>query len=249
MDLPELSGLLSFDGFEKSFEVSSTKTIVVTSLDDLHEEGRSIFKRQSKELKEVTLVVVVDQDLQLLDSVNIFGDLGASLGESLAEVVVVSVGDLLKELDTSSHHALDSLDYVLGSHGDVLDTGTTVEFTELGNLRFLQTVCGLVNRHLNFLIKISHDNGAEGRVFGVDLLVIHGPEPVEVEHLLVPLSNGLHLAIGLVSDAMVDSLKIGDGEHLVEALVKGRFLVSGEEDTVVVNTLNEGVDSISVGLD
>jgi hypothetical protein len=43
-------GLLSFDGFEKSFEVSSTETIVVTSLDDLHEEGRSVFKRQGEEL-------------------------------------------------------------------------------------------------------------------------------------------------------------------------------------------------------
>lgn len=42
--------LLSFDGFEKSFEVSSTETIVVTSLDDLHEEGRSVFKRQGEEL-------------------------------------------------------------------------------------------------------------------------------------------------------------------------------------------------------
>lgn len=72
---------------------------------------------------------------------------------------------------------------------------------------------------------------------------------MEVEHLLVPLGNGFHLAIGLVSDAMVNSLKIGDREHLVEGLFMRRFLVSGEEDTIVINTLNEGVDSISVGLD
>jgi hypothetical protein len=44
------SSLLSLDGFEKSLEVTGTETIVVASLDDLHEEGGSVFKRQGEDL-------------------------------------------------------------------------------------------------------------------------------------------------------------------------------------------------------
>jgi len=43
-------GLLGFNGFEQSFEVTGSETVVVASLDDLHEEGGSVFKRQGEDL-------------------------------------------------------------------------------------------------------------------------------------------------------------------------------------------------------
>lgn len=55
--------LLDLDCFEKTLEVSSAKTIMVVSLDDLEEEGRSVLNRLGEDLEEVTLVVVVDKDL------------------------------------------------------------------------------------------------------------------------------------------------------------------------------------------
>lgn len=130
----------------------------------------------------------------------------------------------------------------------MLDTGTTVELTELSNLRLSEAISRLVDRHLNFFIKISHDDGSEGRVFGVNLLIIYRPESVEVEHLFVPLSNGFHFTIRLVSDAMVDGLEIGDGEHFVKAFNKSSLLVTREERSGVVYTLYERMDSISVSL-
>ena len=45
---------------------------------------------------------------------------------------------------------------------------------------------GLVDRHLNRLLAVSHDDGAEGGVVRVDDALVHGPKPMEVQNLLVP---------------------------------------------------------------
>ena len=92
--------LLDLNCFEKTLEVSSAETIVVVSLDYLEEKGRSVLNRLGEDLKEVTLVVVVDKDLELLDNINVFDDLDVNLCESLLEVLIVGVWDS-KEFDSS----------------------------------------------------------------------------------------------------------------------------------------------------
>ena len=80
---------------------------MVVSLDDFVEQGRSIFNRLREDLEEVSLIVVVDQYLKFLDSLDILLHLYASMFKTLLESLVVGVGDG-EELNTSVSQGLDS---------------------------------------------------------------------------------------------------------------------------------------------
>lgn len=83
----------------------------------------------------------------------------------------------------------------------------------------------------------------------MDHLVIHGPEAVEVKHLLVPCGDGLHLSIWLVSNAVIDVQELGYGHKSVQGLSQVMGLESWQEDAGEVVALNESVDRVSVCLD
>ena len=72
---------------------------------------------------------------------------------------------------------------------------------------------------------------------------------MEVKHLFIPGGSGLHLTVGLVSNAMVHSLKLGAGHKIVHYFLKVVGLETREEGALVVDTLNEGVDSVAVSFD
>ena len=185
----------------------------------------------------------------LSNDIHVLGDLSSLSCESNNQVVVVRVGDLLEELDTTRLHVGHGGDNIFGAHSDVLDAGAAVVVDVLLDLGLAHAVGGLVDRHLNFLVEVDHDDRAEGRVLSVDLFVIDRPESVEVQHLFVPLSDGLHFAIGLVSDAMVDREQVNWGQHGVQFLLEVVGLESWEEGSLVVSSLHESVDGITVGLD
>lgn len=130
---------------------------MVVSLDDFVEQGRSIFNRLRENLEEVSLVVVVDQYLKFLDSLNIFLHLDASMFKTLLESLVVGVGDG-QELDTSVSQGLDGRKDVISVKGNVLHTSTTVVIDVLLDLGFPLAIGRLVNRHLNNLVEICDDN-------------------------------------------------------------------------------------------
>ena len=69
---------------------------------------------------------------------------------------------------------------------------------------------------------------------------------MEVKHLLVPGGGSFHLAIRLVSDTVIDELKFGWGHDFIKCLFLWVFLEAGKMSSFVVNTLNKGVDGISV---
>lgn len=83
----------------------------------------------------------------------------------------------------------------------------------------------------------------------MDHFVVDRPESVEVEHLLVPLGNWLHFAGLLVSDAVVDELKVWDWDELVQWLGGVVLSVAWKEVARVVDALNKAVNSVSVGFD
>lgn len=70
---------------------------------------------------------------------------------------------------------------------------------------------------------------------------------MEVEHLLVPLRDCLHFTVTLVADAVVNKLKVGEWEHIVDDLLHVMLAEVREERSLVVNTLDKSVDSVSVG--
>lgn len=82
----------------------------------------------------------------------------------------------------------------------------------------------------------------------MDHLVIHRPEAVEVEHLFVPSGHGLHLAIFLVTNTVVDVEELRNGNETVERL---SFVVRSkarQEGASVVHALHEGVHSVTISL-
>lgn len=241
--------MLGLDSLEECLEVSSAEALMVSSLNDLQEEGWSVLSVFCKNLQKVSFFVVVDQDLQLSEGLDVFLHLKAGVLETVLQSIVVSIWDLLKELNTTVSHSLHSGDDILSAHGDVLHTSASVVVNILLNLGLTHTVGWFVNWHLDVLIKVSNDNRSQGGVVGVDHLVIDGPESVEVKHLLVPRGSSFHLTVWLVTDAVVHVLQVWNWELLVEDLLQVVSLVSWEEWSLVVNTLDESVDSVAVGAD
>jgi len=85
--------LFVFQGLEQALEVTGTEAPEVSSLDDLNEDGGSVFERLSEELQQVAVVIIIDQQAQLFNSIDVFLDFDAEVGEGLSEVVVVGLGD------------------------------------------------------------------------------------------------------------------------------------------------------------
>lgn len=55
--------LLCFDSFKESFKVPGTETLMVSSLNNFKEESRTVLDVLGEDLKQVTLFIVVDEDL------------------------------------------------------------------------------------------------------------------------------------------------------------------------------------------
>ena len=208
-------GLLSLDCLEERLEVTSSEALVVSSLDDLEEKCRAILERLGEDLEQVALLVVVDENLLPLEHINVLLNLQVDLTKSLAQLVVVCVWDLVEEDNATSLHSLDGRDDVLCAHGDMLNTRAAVVLTELLDLALSDAIGGLIDGHFDLFVKVGHDDGAQRRVLCVDHLVIDGPEAMEVEHLLIPLSDRLHLSIFLIADAVVNIEKLWDWHEAV----------------------------------
>lgn len=127
------SCLLNFNRFEETLEVSSTESTVVVSLDDFKEESGSVLNWLGEDLKKIALIVVIDENVQLLKSFNIFLHLNTSMLKSLLQTLVVS-GRNGEELNTSVGQSLDCSNDVLGVKGNMLNTSTTVVLNVLLDL-------------------------------------------------------------------------------------------------------------------
>ncbi len=106
---------------------------MVVSLDDLKEQCGSIFDGFGEDLQKVSLVIIVDEDLKLLEGCNIFLHLNSSMFKSLSKSLVIGVRDS-QELDTSVRKSLDSLNDIIGVEGNMLNSSTSVVFNVLLDL-------------------------------------------------------------------------------------------------------------------
>lgn len=238
--------LLTLDSLEESLEVAGTESLVAAALDDLDEDSGAVLDGLGEDLEQVTGLVVVNKDIELLDDVQVLSDLGGRALETETQVLIVGGGDA-QEVHATGTEVADSLDDVGGVEGNVLDTGTTVVLAVLGDLGLLLAHSGLVDGHLDLLGGVSHDDGAESRVLGVDLGVIDGPEAVEAELLLVHLAGLEHLTVGLVADTVVNVVQADDGEDVLERVLGAGKDVSGEEETLVSVALDKGVLGVTIG--
>ena len=241
--------LLALNGLKERLEVTSTEALEVVPLDDLNEDSRAVHQGLSEELEEVTALVVIDEDVELLNGIQVLLELPvALLGlEALADGVVVGLRDI-DELDTAGAHGADGGDDVRGKQGNVLHTGSGVEDDVLLDLRLLLAGRGLVDGHLDQVVLGRHDDRVERRELGADLRVVDGPEAVEGEALLVEGAGGNHVVPVLVADAVVDAGQGHVGE-LDRGRRRGGGAEAGQEGPVVVSTGDEGVGGVAVGAD
>lgn len=159
---------------------------MVSTLDDLNEESRSILNGLCEQLEQVALLVVVDEDLLLADDVDVFLDFEAQVLHALEETVIVRVRNFVKEFNTTLFHFADGVHNIVCAQSDMLDAISTVVFNILLDLTLSATISRFIYGHLDVLIEVSDDDGAESRELSVHHLVIHRPEAMEVEHSLIP---------------------------------------------------------------
>jgi len=69
---------------------------------------------------------------------------------------------------------------------------------------------------------------------------------VEVEVLLVPVHRREHLVVGLVADAVVEVLEEGGRKGRGKGVGLGHGHVVGQEETLVLLTLDKGVVGVTI---
>lgn len=176
---------------------------MAVSLDDFVEQSWSVLNGLSEYLEQVSLVVVIYQDLVLLENVQVLADLVVQLREVLPQIVIIVVRNG-KELGSSRPHGLHCVDDLIGVERNVLDSRSLVVVHVLLDLRHLLPVGRLVNGHLDVLVVVCHHDGSQGGVLSVDDGVVDGPESMEPESVLVKPGCLLHLQIWLIPNDMID---------------------------------------------
>jgi hypothetical protein len=101
----------------------------------------------------------------------------------------------------------DRMDDVIRIQGNVLNTSTTPVVHELLDLALALAVGRFVDGELDLVSLVCDHNRTERAVLRVDNRVVHGPELMEAQNLLVILHRSLHLAIRLVPHDVIDELK------------------------------------------
>ena len=114
------------------------------------------------------------------------------------------------------------------------------------DLALTKPLSRLVYRHLDVLIIVSHHYRAEGTVFRVHDTVIHRPETMEVQRLLVEVRRRHHFKVRLVPDHVVNELEVGRLDEFVEGLFQRVGDVSRKEHTLEINSLDKRMPGVSI---
>lgn len=207
--------LLFLDWNKETLKVSSTKTEVISSLNDFEEESWSILNWFSENLKQVTLVVIVNKDFVLLQQVNILSYLNTHIREVFPQNIVISIRNT-QEFNTSSSKILNSINDGFSFQSNMLNTSIVVIIDVFLDLWFFLSYSRLVDWHLNVFIIISNDHWSESWVFSVHHFIINRPESVETQTFFIPIDNWLHLKVRLISYDMVNSFKSDWFQDIVE---------------------------------
>ena len=94
--------LINFDTFEQSLEVSSSEALVVASLNDLYEDSWPVLDWLCEYLQEISIVIVVNEYLQLLQGCQVLLDLDFRVSQALSEQIIITVRNVEKFLSSGS---------------------------------------------------------------------------------------------------------------------------------------------------
>jgi len=199
--------------FLSNNSLSNKSYIVIIALDYFKEESGPVLAVLRKDLQQVSVLIEVNQNVQLLQDLHVLLDLGATMRELLLQEFVVRGRDG-QELGAPSLKVAHRLDNVIGVESNVLDTTSSVVFYVLLDLRLLLSIGRLIDRHFHRLFVVRHHNGSKGGVLRMDLGVVHRPESMELQDPLVPGGHALHLQIRLVAHHVINEVQFGGGQAL-----------------------------------
>lgn len=216
------------------------------ALNNLNEEGRAVKERLGEDLQETTLLVAIDQNIELAALVNHL--LSDHIAHLLGDVIlIVRSAGVTHELDATLYasgvHELHRGEDIIGLNGDVLDTGAAVVLKEGLDLALAaSSVGGLVDGEENGVEIVGHDHRVEARVSSTDVLGGELAELVEAQHCVEVLGDLVE--DGDIGDDVVNTLETkGDLGTLHVAVAR-------EESTLVlIAALNKANNNISVGKD
>jgi len=130
---------------------------MIVSLNDFKEKSRAIFYWLGENLKEISLVIVINQDFKLLKNSDVLLNLDSSMFETLLESLIVCIWNS-KEFNSSFRESSDSLYDIWGGKSNVLNTCSTIIIYVFLNLRLPLSISWLIDRHLDLFIEVTYDN-------------------------------------------------------------------------------------------
>src|ERR1700680_1153270 len=113
--------LFALDGLEQGPEVTLAEALAALALDHFEEQRRPVADGAREDLQQVSVVVAVDEDVEIVQPVEVFVD--ALCARSQRGVVLVGRGE---KLDPALLHLADRLHDVIGVDRDVLHTRAAV---------------------------------------------------------------------------------------------------------------------------
>ena len=105
--------MINFNTLEEGLEISGSEALVVASLDDFNEDCWPILDWLGEYLQKISIVIVVNENLQLPQDLQVLLHVDLRLGESLLQLIVITVRNV-EELLSSGPQVGDSRDDVMG---------------------------------------------------------------------------------------------------------------------------------------
>src|SRR5260370_20484691 len=143
--------LITLESFEKSFEVSLAKATCSFAFNRLKEDGWATAYRFRKDLEQIALIVVVNQDTKLSNLVDIL----IYVTNAIQYMIIVSRGSR-QEIDPTLLQVAYRRYNIIGIQCNVLNPRAIVEVEVLFYLRLATTQCRFINRKLNTATAILH---------------------------------------------------------------------------------------------
>lgn len=128
----------------------------------------------------------------------------------------------------------------------MLNSSSSIVINILLNLRNSFSISRFIDRHFDSFIKISHDNRFQWWEFGVNHGIINRPESMKSQASLIPFTSGFHISYSLVTNNMINDKEIIRFNHLIEYFFHRVGFETREENSLIINVLDESMNGISI---
>lgn len=219
---------------------------MIMSLNDLQEKRRPILQSARKDLQQISILIEIHHNPQLLNNVQVFPDPHPTLRQLGAQNLIVLVGRVQK-LNSACAHTAHRPKNVVGGQRNVLHTGTAIIVDKLPDLAAFRSGRRLGDGHLDRFVVVAHDDRAQTRLAGVHLSFVDRPKAMELQVAFVPIGDALHFEIGLIADAVIDADQRMNGRQELDERVLGcDRLEAGQKKSRIGVALDERVSGVTV---